>query len=289
MKELFDAFWRALAYCLHPRVIWLSLLPLLIGAGVLMLAGWLYWDAAVAAVRGTLESWTLVDSVLRWLEGLLGLSFRDLLAPMIAVMLALPLVVVMSLLLVALLMAPAIVRLVATRRFPELERRHGAGFATGLWVSLSSTVLALALLVVTIPLWFVPPLVLVLPPLIWGWLTFRVMSHDALSEHADALERRDLMRQCRGQLLAIGVICGYLGAAPTLLWAVSAATLVLAPILIPLSVWIYTLVFAFSSLWFTHFCLDALQRMRRQTQAQAPSIDSALSALAPDAPALPRR
>ena len=30
MKIMLDAFWRALAYCLHPRVVLLSLLPLLL-------------------------------------------------------------------------------------------------------------------------------------------------------------------------------------------------------------------------------------------------------------------
>ena len=29
MKPLLDAFWRAAAYCLHPRVILLSILPLI--------------------------------------------------------------------------------------------------------------------------------------------------------------------------------------------------------------------------------------------------------------------
>jgi hypothetical protein len=32
-------------------------------------------------------------------------------------------------------------------------------------------------------------------------------------------------------------------------------------------IWIYTLVFAFSSLWFAHFCLAALQVLRAQEQA----------------------
>ncbi len=30
MNLLFDSFWRAVVYCLHPRVILLSLLPLLL-------------------------------------------------------------------------------------------------------------------------------------------------------------------------------------------------------------------------------------------------------------------
>ena len=56
MKDVLDAFWRAAAYCLHPRVIGLSLLPLLVGAVLSGLAYWLYWDAAIAAVQGAAHS-----------------------------------------------------------------------------------------------------------------------------------------------------------------------------------------------------------------------------------------
>ena len=34
------------------------------------------------------------------------------------------------------------------------------------------------------------------------------------------------------------------------------------PILIPVAIWIYTLVFAFSALWFAHYCLAALEQLR---------------------------
>jgi Etoposide-induced protein 2.4 (EI24) len=264
MKALIDAFWRAVAYCLHPQVIALSLLPLLIGSGLAVGAAWLYWEAAVAGVRATLESWSLLDAAMRWLETFTGASWRAVLAPVIVVALAVPVIVVMSVLLVATLMMPAIVRLVAARRFSSLERRHGAGFvASALW-SLVCTLVALLALVVTMPLWLIPPLVLVLPPLIWGWMTYRVMAFDVLADHASAAERRELMRRHRGQLLGIGIIAGYLGAAPTLLWAVSAATLVFAPLLVAVSVWLYTLVFAFGALWFAHFCLAALSELRAE-------------------------
>jgi len=183
-------------------------------------------------------------------------------------------------------MVPAIVNLVAARRFPQLERRHGAGVVSSVWISLSSTLAALVLLLLSVPFWFVPPLILLLPPLIWGWLTYRVMSHDALAEHADAGERRTLMRAHRMPLLAIGVVAGYLGAAPSLLWALSALTVVLAPLLIPLSVWLYTLVFAFSALWFVHYCLAELQRTRGVAETPAPTPALA-GAAAVDLQALP--
>lgn len=269
MKLLLDSFWRAAAYCLHPRVIGLSLLPLLIGVALTLGLGWFYWEAAVAGVRATLENWLLLDAALKWVESLIGGSFRSVLAPLIVVGLAAPVIVVLSVLLVAWLMTPAIVGLVASRRFPTLARKQGAGLASSVAWSLACTLLALVALLLSLPLWFIPPLVLVVPPLIWGWLNYRVMSFDVLAAHASTEERRALMQQHRMQLLGIGVVSGYLGAAPSLLWAASAMTLVFAPLLIVVSVWLYTLVFAFSALWFAHYGLAALARQRADAERAA--------------------
>lgn len=272
MKLLLDSFWRAAAYCLRPKVIGLSLLPLVIGAGLALGLGWLFWTDAVAAVRAALESWMLVDAALKWVESVAGASFRSVIAPMVVVALSAPVIVVMSVLLVAWLMVPAMVNLVEQRRFAQLERRRGgSGLAGALW-AIAFTVVALLALLLSMPLWFIPPLVLVLPPLIWGWLNYRVMSYDVLAEHASAAERRTLMREHRMPLLAIGVVSGYLGAVPSLIWAAGAMTLVLAPLVVAVSVWLYTLVFAFSALWFAHYALAALQALRNQAPpASGPS------------------
>jgi hypothetical protein len=120
-------------------------------------------------------------------------------------------------------------------------------------------------MVASIPLWFIPPLVLIVPPLIWGWLTYRVMSYDSLAEHASTEERRALMKKHRSSLLTIGVICGYLGAAPSIVWASGVLFIALAPVLVPVAIWIYTLVFAFSALWFAHYLLAALAQSRGET------------------------
>jgi hypothetical protein len=40
-------------------------------------------------------------------------------------------------------------------------------------------------------------------------------------------------------------------------------------ILVPIAIWIYALVFAFSALWFAHFCLAALEQVRAQTMPSA--------------------
>lgn len=268
-SAILDAFWRAAAYCLHPKVIVASLLPLAIVGGVAAALGYFFWEPAVASVRATLDDWSLLDAVFAWLRSIGGAGWASVIAPLIVVALALPVFVIASLLVAAFAMTPVIVRLVAKRRFPELDQRRGGSIWSGLAWSALSTLVAVVALVVSIPFWFVPPLVLVLPPLIWGWLTYRVLTFDVLAAHAGRDERLRLVADERWPLLGMGIVCGYLGAAPSLLWAMSALTLVFAPFLILVSIWLYTLVFAFSSLWFAHYLLAALQRMRGDEGAVA--------------------
>jgi cation transport ATPase len=90
------------------------------------------------------------------------------------------------------------------------------------------------------------------------------MGFDALAAHASADERRALLQTHSKTLLAMGLVVGLLGAAPSLLWSVGLMAIAMAPVLVPLSIWIYTLIFIFSSLWFVHFCLEALQALRHK-------------------------
>ena len=267
MGLLFDSFWRAAAYCLRPRVIALSVLPLAVMAMLALGLGYLYWDAAVQGMRGMLEASAWLSNVWNWLQ---GWGFGDaggVLAPLLVVLAVAPVLVVVSLLLVALMMTPALVAVVADRRFATLERKKGGSFAAGILWSLGSTLLALVALVVSVPLWLVPPLVLILPPLIWGWLTYRVMVFDALADHATKEERQEILRRHRTSLLGIGIVTGYLGAAPSIVWASGIVFAAAFFVLVPLAIWIYTLVFAFSSLWFAHYALAALERLRAERTA----------------------
>ena len=275
MNLLLDSFWRAVAYCMHPRVIVLSLLPLFLMVPVALGLGYFYWEPVIDWVRVSLESSSIINSAWSWLQGVGAGDLKSVVAPLIVVFAVTPVIVLVCLLAVAMLMTPALVSLVARRRFVQLERKHGGSFLFSAIWSLGSTMLALAAMVVSLPLWLVPPLILVLPPLIWGWLTYRVMAFDALADHASADERRAIFREHRGYLLGIGVFSGYLGAAPSLIWASGVLFVVMAPILVPVAIWIYTLVFAFSSLWFTHYCLAALQALRARPVPEPPAPTSA--------------
>jgi hypothetical protein len=277
MNLFLDSFWRAVAYCIRPRVIALSFLPLVLMVALTLGLGYWYWDAALDWVRSVLEATTIVTTVSAWLQSAGFGNLKTVLAPLIVIFSVTPLIVLLSLLTVAFLMTPALTLLVAERRFPQLERKRGGTLVLGVLRALGLTLLSLLALLLSSPLWLVPPLILVLPPLIWGWLTYRVMAFDALAEHASAQERAEIFQRHRGWLLAMGVLCGFMGAAPSLIWASGALLAAAFVILVPLAIWIYTLVFAFSSLWFAHYCLAALHALRAETAskaASAPTIDA---------------
>ena len=282
MSPFLDSFWRAVAYCIHPRVIALSFLPLLLMVAFALGLGYFFWEPALDWVRASLDSWAILTSLWAWLDGMGAGGLKVVLVPLIVIFAVTPVIVVLSLLIVAVLMTPALISLVAERRFPQLERKKGGSMLFSVVWSLGSTLLALVAMVVSIPLWLVPPLILVLPPLIWGWLTYRVMTFDALADHASAAERREIFRRHRGWLLGIGILTGYLGMAPSIVWASAALFAAAFVVLVPVAIWIYTLVFAFSSLWFGHYCLSALQKLREESAAVPPE-----SGPPPVPPALP--
>lgn len=292
MRLLLDSFWRALGYCLHPKVMLLSLLPLVVMVSSAFTVAYFFWDPAVAYVMQWLQSWQLLAASLTWMESYGLGELRTVLAPLVLVTLATPLIVVLTLLLVSIFMTPVMVDMVGRRRFAHLERLQGAGFWASVGWALGSTLLVLVVMLLTLPLWLVPLLGLLIPPLLWGWLTYRVFAFDALAAHASAQERHTLMREHRVWLLGMGVVCGYLGTAPSLVWVSGALWLALAPLLVPLAIWIYAFVFAFASLWFTHYLLRALDLSRQappqpagfvaDSPTDAPSTASAVAPSASD-------
>ena len=264
MRLFLDSFWRALAYCLMPRVMLLSLLPLAMLLVLSVSWGYFYWTPTQDWVRDMLASWQLLQGMMDWLQDNGAGELQAVMVPLVVIFAITPVLVVISLLAVSFMMTPALVDLVVQRRFAHLALKHGGTTLTSLAWTVGSTVIALLAMVISLPLWVVPPLMFIVPPLIWGWLSYRVMVFDALVVHASREERLTIGRQHRLWLLMIGVLTGYLGALPSLVWASGAVFAAAFLVLIPLAIWIYALVFAFTSLWFTHYSLGALEALRAQ-------------------------
>jgi len=138
-----------------------------------------------------------------------------------------------------------------------------AWLMTAVWL-VGSCSLAIVALVVSFPLWAVPPLWMVVPPLILGWLTQRVLPFSALVSHASTEERVLICKEHQLRLFLMGVLCSYLAMVPSLLWVYAGGARIATAFIYmaPLAMGVYVFLFAFSSLWFIHYCLAALRQHR---------------------------
>ena len=280
MRLFLDSFWRALAYCLMPRVMLLSLLPLVMLLAVTMSLGYFYWQPTQDWVRDMLASWQMLQSMMDWLQARGAGGLQSVMVQLVIIFAITPILVIISLLAVSLMMTPALLNLVVDRRFQHLSRKQGGTMVSSLMWTLGSTLAAVLAMLISLPLWVVPPLMFVVPPLIWGWLSYRVMVYDALLAHASREERLTIGRRHRGWLLLMGMLTGYMGALPSMVWASGAFFAAAFVLLVPLAIWIYALVFAFTSLWFTHYSLAALESLRAESDFVVVGASEPLPALA---------
>jgi hypothetical protein len=257
------AWARALRAGFSPRMMMLSLLPLLLSL--------LVWGGLLWAFGPALFDWLHgVFADYGWFQAsgsllsTLGLGMlKVVVVPLMAILLLLPLMIASALLFMGIFAMPAIERHVGRRQFPQLEQKQGGSFAGSIWMNLTSVLVFALLWLCTVPLYAVPPLAVVVQAALWGWVSARVMSYDALAAHASAAERQTLMQTRRWPLLAIGMASGVLGALPGIAWMGGAVlAMALFPFLAILSAWLYVLIFLFTGLWFQYYCLQALEDLR---------------------------
>ena len=261
------AYGRALRSQFSGRMLLLSIVPLLLSLAL--------WGGLLYAGMQPLYDW-LQDSFRDYglfetsgsILAMLGLGFlKTLVVPLVAMLALLPLMIITSLLFIGVGAMPAIARHVSRVQFPGLERKEGGSFLGSLGVNLSGIVVFALLWILTLPLYALAPVALVVQAVLWGWLTARVMSYDALSIHASLEERRIIVATRRRQLLLIGTISGLLGAVPGVAWIGGALfSVVLFPVLAVLSIWLYLIIFIFTGLWFQYYCLQALAELRAGKQ-----------------------
>jgi len=275
MRAVAIAYGRALLSQLHLKMLTLSLVPFLLSLAIWGVALYYQLQPLIDAV----QSWFVRYDGFRLSGNLLGAVglgvLKTVVVPLIAMLLLLPLMVLTALIFIGLAAMPAIVGHIGRRHFPQLAQERGGSLLGSLGTALGAFLVFAVLWLLTLPLYALAPLALAAHALLWGWMTYRVVVYDALAVHASAEERAELMREHRLPLLAIGVISGIAGALPGMIWVGGTVlAVVLFPFLAAVSIWLYVMVFMFTGLWFTYYCLQALAELRARA-------DRALS-IAPD-------
>lgn len=263
MRAIAVAYGRALFAQLHGKMLLLSVVPFLLSV---VLWGVLLWYGLQPAVDALQDAFVRYD-LFRYSNSMLGSvglgMLKTVIVPLGAMLLLLPLMILTALVFMGLAAMPAIVRHVASRHFPALERKEGGSWFGGVLTALATFAVFVVLFVLTLPAYALPPVAMAIHVMLWGWLTYRVVAYDALASHASVEERREIMRRHRRPLLAIGMVSGAAGALPGLVWVGGAVmSVVLFPFLAAVSIWLYVVIFIFTGLWFEFYCLQALSDLR---------------------------
>ncbi len=277
MRAVAIAYGRALRSQFNGKMLLLSFVPVLLS--LVLWGGVLYMGLQplldyLQSQFAAYDIYKVSGNVL----GTLGLGMlKTVIVPLIAMLLLLPLMIGTSLLFMGVAAMPAIVRHVEKRQFATLDKRHGGSFMGSLMTNVSGFGIFLCIWLITLPLYAIAPVALLVQVMLWGWLTARVMSYDALADHASADERAVIARTHKRPLMVIGMISGALGALPGIVWVGGTVlSVVLFPFLAAISIWLYVLIFIFTGLWFQYYCLQALADLRGAAVA-APESGSFVS------------
>jgi hypothetical protein len=242
MSEVGAALLFAFANLAHPRILWLMLWPVLLALAL--------WGAAALVLWGRLVVW-LADTLKGWVQTATFFVNWDatdvtlFAAKALILVLLVPLIQLTALLILGVFGMPVMVNHVAERRFPELARRRGGGFAGSVWNSVVALLGMLLLVILSLPFWLFPPFWPLIPVAILAWVNQRVLRYDALAEHADAPEMKRIFAQCRAALLMLGAVLALVAYIPVLGF--------FAPVIVALT--------------FIHYLLARLKRLREQPVA----------------------
>ncbi|PRC92949.1 EI24 domain-containing protein [Solimicrobium silvestre] len=263
MKKVLISYGRAFLLQFNIKMLLLSLLPSVLALGLWAVV--LYFS--LQPLIDFLQQYFIDNNGFQLAGNILGflglLTLKAVIVPLIAMWLLLPLMLLTALLFVACIAMPLINRKVSQQYYPQLEKKHGGGWWSSLGYALVCVVIFVFAWLISLPLTLFMHLGLIIQPVLLGWVTYRVMAHDALAVHASAEERKIILKQHRWQLWTVGIIAGLLGALPGMVWLGGVLSVVFLPLLAAVAIWLYVLVFMFSGLWFQLFCLDALQQLRQ--------------------------
>lgn len=211
MSAVLDALARALRDLFSLRVLWVVVWP--------MLAAALFWLALGVALWGTFSGWIAqgLDAIgiQAWLAELEPEWIAHAVQVLLYLLLFVPTVLLTALVITALFAMPALVRMVAERDYPALERRKGGGLVGSLWNAVVALVLFVGLWVVTLPLWLIGVGVVV-PFVAAAYLNQRLFRYDAVAEHASADEMGALFQSERPGWWGLGLLTGLLQFVPLL-------------------------------------------------------------------------
>ncbi len=212
MQNILDALGRAFKSLLHPKMLVLTLWPMLLS--LLFWGGifWWFWDAWATDLTHLAQGYGVEDHLAQW--GFVWVAHW--VVSLLLFSMLLPAVYVTSLLFTAIFAMPIMLKFVAARDYPELEQKFGGTLVGSVWAAVVAVSVFLILWVLTLPLWLIPFGPIVVPTMLSAYLNQRLFTYDALTDHASVEEFEQIKERAQGRLFSMGAILGFVHYIPVL-------------------------------------------------------------------------
>ena len=236
MNDVLQAFGNAIRSVLHPKMLALTIWPMVAALALWLGLAWFQWDNWSHFLTNLIAGPGVSD----WLHGH-GLSMIVHYSVWLLLWLLLaPMILITAVLIAAVIAMPLMVNFVAARDYAALEKKHGGTVLGSVFNALIAVIVFAGLWIATLPLWFTGVLAPVLPVVLSAYLNQRLFRYDALSEHASADEYRAITESSWGRMYVLGALLALLYYVP------------LVNLLVPV----------LSGLAFAHFGLARLAELR---------------------------
>jgi uncharacterized protein involved in cysteine biosynthesis len=239
MLAIARAYVRATKSLALPGMLRHFLWPVLASIGLWTCVGLLFWNKIAGWLLHLARHWGSLARLTP--EGGTGHYAATTGIQIALYLVSVPLALSTAVLVLETLALPLILDKVAKAEYAQVERRKGGSQLASIRNTLVSFLIAIALAVLTLPLWLVPGLGVAISLLLSAWLNYRSFRYDVLMSHADKNEIETLPRAHTARLFVL---------------ALGASTLTLVPVINLLAV-------PFAALAFTHYLLQALQVARQ--------------------------
>ena len=211
MSAILDAMARALRDLFNMRVLWVVIWPMLVAGLLWIVLGVTFWSTFSGWIARGLDA----IGIQAWLTGLEPIWLANGIQALLHLLLFVPLVYLTALLITALFGMPALIRIVAERDYPQLQRENGGSLVGSLWNAVIAVGLFVLLWAASVPLWLLGVGAIV-PFIAAAYLNQRLFRYDALAEHASADEMAALFKTERGGWWGLGLLTGLLQFVPLL-------------------------------------------------------------------------
>lgn len=206
MRDVLNALTGAAANLFDRRIIAVVFLPMLGSIVLWTILAWVFWASWTGAIAAAMGSTTVAG----WLQGWGATWVIDYTAVLAVLIAILPAMFVTALLITEIIAMPVIVRFVAERYHPDLQRKAGGTVIGSIGNAAIGISVFAVLWIITLPLWLTGLGAVLAPVLTSAYLNQRMFRYDALAEHASPEEFARLVRGSRGDLFVLGILLSLL-------------------------------------------------------------------------------